>query len=214
MLIRVLTVCYHHRTMTSPHTVLPCITQETADRYGANSSMHFLWFSIINLLQNLLPTASQHLFNTLSYTPLTLYKQIYPHMQQDTLHASWLAHTLVLHSHILGPTTCVHTHTPKWASRGAALLRLPETAEQLVGLLWREGPDAVGLTPCRHSSWNTPGLSVQTFFNLICIRPSLDPKRLRGGGWQRGCGQKKYQHTAQCITPCVLQTSAFLLIKR
>ncbi len=85
----------------------------------------------------------------------------------------------------------VYTHTPKWASRGAALLRLPERVEQLVGLLCRGGPDAAGLTPRRHSSWNTPGLSVQTFFNLICIRPSLDQNMLRGGGWQRGCGQKK-----------------------
>lgn len=84
----------------------------------------------------------------------------------------------------------VYTHTPKWASRGAALLRLPERAEQLVGLLWRGGPDAAGLTPRRHSSWNTPGLSVQTFFNLICIRPSLDPNRF-GGRMAKGSWTKK-----------------------
>lgn len=153
MLIRVLTVCYHHCTTTSPHTVALCATRGIADRYGANSRMHFFWFSIGNLLQNLLPTAQRHLFNTLSYTPLTLYKQINLHKQQHTWHASWQAHTLVLHSHILGPTTCVHIHTPKWASGGAALLQLPERAQQLVGLLWRGGPDAAGSTPCHHSSW-------------------------------------------------------------
>lgn len=87
---------------------------------------------------------------------------------------------------------CSQTHFPKLADRGAALLQLPERAEQLVGLLWRGGPDAAGLTPCRHSSWNTPGLSVLTFFNLICIRPSLGPNRFGGRrAWKGGCGPKK-----------------------
>lgn len=195
MLIRVLTVCHHHSTTTSLHTIALWVTRGTADRYGPKSSMHFFGFSISNLLQNLLPTTLRHLFSTLPYTPFTLYKQINPHKQQHSLHACWQAHTLVLHSHILVPNhTCMHPPSPKLARRGAALLQLPERAEQLVGLLWWVGPDAAGLTPCRHSSWNTPGLSVLTFFNLICIRPSLGPNRFGGRkAWQGGCGPIKKQ---------------------
>lgn len=91
-------------SLPSPlHNIVPshhCVVRYTRD-----------CLSISDLLQNIPPTAPQHLFNTLPFTPLTLYKQINPHKQQHTLHACWQAHTLVLHSHILGPATCARTHT-------------------------------------------------------------------------------------------------------
>lgn len=85
-----LTVCHHHSTTTFLHTIALRATRGTADRYGPNSSMHFFGFSISNFLQNLLSTKLRHLFNTLPYTPLTLYKQINPQQQQHTLHADRL----------------------------------------------------------------------------------------------------------------------------
>lgn len=201
MLIRVLTVCYHHCTTTSPHTIgLHEGPPTDTGLIRACISSHFqltIFFKPSSPLH-------RHTYLTPFPTPLlTLYKQINPHRQQHTFYACWQAHTLVLHSHILGSTTCVHTHAHALLSGPVGLLLCfdSQRAWAACGLAVWGGPDAAGLTPRRRNSWNTPGLSVLTFFNLICIRASLGANMFGEGVCIEGVRSEKQQHTDSTSPP-------------
>lgn len=119
-----------HNNVPSHHW----LTRGTADRYGANSSMHFVPFSINNFLQTLLPTASPHLFNTLPYTPFNTVQTNKP-TSAATHFLCMLtgSHPCFTFPHPGLDHMCTHarTRSPKWASRVAALLRLPESVSSL-----------------------------------------------------------------------------------